>query len=142
MAKQSALSREEDLDRVFHALADPSRRRMVIRLVAGPATVSELAQPLTMAMPTVLQHLKVLEESGLVVSEKQGRVRTCRIEPEPMDKVQGWLAEQRAIWEARFDRLDAYLAEVQAAEAKQVPAKKTATGKKTNGKTAQRKRRR
>jgi DNA-binding transcriptional ArsR family regulator len=106
MAKQSLA-----LDRVFAALSDPTRRAMVVRLVRGPATVSELARPLPMSLPSVVQHLKVLEESGLVSSEKTGRVRTCRIEPEALDSAQSWLDRQRALWEARFDRLDALLKE-------------------------------
>lgn len=99
------------LDRAFAALADPTRRRIVERLVRGPASVGELARPLPMALPTVLQHLKVLEESGLVSSRKQGRVRTCRVEPENLGAAQAWLDEQRALWAARFDRFDALVEE-------------------------------
>ncbi len=113
MAKQSALRKEQQLDQVFHALADPSRRRMVVRLVDGPASVSELAKPLKMALPTVMQHLKVLEDSGLVVSRKEGRVRTCAIEPKPLEDVTHWLEVQRQLWEDRFDRLDSYLEDLQ-----------------------------
>ena len=105
------------LDRVFHALADPSRRAIVERLTRGPASVSELAKPLPMALPSVVQHLRVLEDSGLVRSEKAGRVRTCRIEPAPLSTAERWIAEQRALWEGRLDRLEAYLAELQAKEA-------------------------
>ena len=104
------------LDRVFHALADPSRRAIVERLTRGPASVSELAKPLPMALPSVVQHLRVLEDSGLVRSEKIGRVRTCRIEPAPLSTAEGWIAEQRALWEGRLDRLEAYLNELQAKE--------------------------
>ena len=104
------------LDRVFHALADPSRRAIVERLTRGPASVSELAKPLPMALPSVVQHLRVLEDSGLVRSEKVGRVRTCRIEPAPLSTAEGWIAEQRALWEGRLDRLEAYLNELQTKE--------------------------
>lgn len=97
------------LDRLFHALADPSRRAVVERLMRGPASVSDLAQPLDMALPTVLQHLKVLETSGLIRSRKIGRVRTCEIEAAALNEAEQWLARQRAFWEARLDRLDAYL---------------------------------
>lgn len=104
------------LDDVFHALADPTRRAIVARLIEGPTSVSELAKPLPMALPSVVQHLKVLEKSGLVRSEKVGRVRTCRIEPKQLSAAERWISEQRAIWEARLDRLEAYLDELQAQE--------------------------
>ena len=97
------------LDHVFQALADPSRRRMVERLMAGPASVTELAKPLPMALPTVVQHLKVLERGGLIRTEKKGRVRTCHIEPAPLSAAEQWIAEQRALWEGRLDRLGDYL---------------------------------
>ena len=93
------------LDRAFHALADESRRAIVVRLARGPASVSELAAPLQMSLPSVMGHLDVLQRSGLVRSEKAGRVRTCRLEPEPMRTLEQWIAEHRAIWERRFDRL-------------------------------------
>lgn len=101
----------EPVDRVFHALADPSRRQIVERLSRGPASVSELADPLPMTLPAVVQHLHVLELSGLVSSEKVGRVRTCRIEPAALRPVQRWIADRRASWERRLDRLGEYLAE-------------------------------
>jgi DNA-binding transcriptional ArsR family regulator len=104
------------LDRVFHALADPTRRAMVERLIRGPASVSELARPHRMALPTVVQHLKVLEQSGLVRSEKVGRVRTCRIEPKPLTTAETWIAGQREIWDGRLDRLEIYLKNLQAKE--------------------------
>ena len=97
------------LDRVFAALSDPTRRTVVARLARGPATVSELAKPLPMSLPTVFQHLKVLQASGLVSSEKKGRIRTFRMEVKQLDTVQTWLDKQRALWDARFDRLDALL---------------------------------
>src|SRR5215469_3398091 len=105
------------LDRVFQALADPTRRLMVERLARGPASVSELAAPLDMSLPAVVQHLQLLEASGLVRSEKTGRVRTCRIDAKALGKAEDWIAARRASWERRLDRLDAYLA-AQADEAK------------------------
>jgi DNA-binding transcriptional ArsR family regulator len=99
------------LDQVFHALADPTRRGMVERLVRGPATVSELSRPLDMSLPGVLQHLQVLEASGLVRSEKAGRVRTCRIEPDALRAAEAWVTGQRTAWETRLDRLGDYLAD-------------------------------
>ena len=98
------------LDLAFQALADPARRQMVMRLVRGPASVSELAEPLPMSLPAVLQHLQLLEASGLVHSEKKGRVRTCRIEPAALSAAEGWIGEQRTLWEGRLDRLEDYLA--------------------------------
>jgi DNA-binding transcriptional ArsR family regulator len=102
------------LDRVFHALADPSRRMIVERLIGGPASVSELAKPLPMALPTVVQHLRVLEKCGLIGSNKVGRVRTCHIEPAPLTAAERWITEQRALWEGRLDRLERYLKDLQA----------------------------
>jgi len=99
------------LDLMFQALSDPTRRAMVDRLTRGPATVSELAQPFAMSLPSVVQHLQVLETSGLVRSEKVGRVRTCRIETASLQTVEQWLSERRIEWERRLDRLGAYLAE-------------------------------
>src|ERR671932_2307727 len=101
----------EPVDRVFHALADPSRRLMIERLSRGPASVSELARPLPMSLPAVVQHLQVLETSGLVRSEKVGRVRTCEIEPAALRPVEQWISARRANWERRLDRLGDYLAE-------------------------------
>jgi DNA-binding transcriptional ArsR family regulator len=99
------------LDRVFHALADPARRHMLERLTRGPASVSELARPLTLTLPAVVQHLQVLESSGLITTEKVGRVRTCRIEPVALRTAEQWLAERRSTWERRFDRLEQILAD-------------------------------
>jgi DNA-binding transcriptional ArsR family regulator len=98
------------LDQVFQALADPTRRNMVERLVRGPASVTELARPQAMSLPAAMQHLQVLETCGLVRSEKTGRVRTCRIEPEALRAAEGWLGSQRTTWESRLDRLGEYLA--------------------------------
>lgn len=104
MPKQSAA-----LTRTFAALADPTRRRIVEQLSHAPASVSELARPLAMSLPAVVQHLHVLEESGLIRSEKTGRVRTCHIERKAIAGAQTWLAKQYDLWNARFDRLDALL---------------------------------
>lgn len=97
------------LDRTFHALADPTRRAMVQRLSRGPATVSELAKPLAISLPAVMQHLAVLEESGVVTSRKQGRVRTCQVEPKALTAAERWITERRQLWERRLDRLGEYL---------------------------------
>jgi DNA-binding transcriptional ArsR family regulator len=105
------LKQAERLDRVFQALADPSRRVMVERLTRGPASVSELAKPLDMSLPAVVQHLQVLEASGLIKTEKVGRVRTCTIEPKTLRQAEQWISDRRATWEVRLDRLGEYLAE-------------------------------
>ncbi|HEV2259446.1 MAG TPA: metalloregulator ArsR/SmtB family transcription factor [Streptosporangiaceae bacterium] len=99
------------LDQVFQALADPTRRGMVERLVRGPASVSELARPLAMSLPAVMQHLQVLEACGLVRSEKTGRVRTCHIESDTLRAAEAWIASQRTAWETRLGRLGEYLAD-------------------------------
>jgi len=104
------------LDAAFRALADPTRRAVVARLVKGPASVSDLARPFDMAMSTFLKHLKALEAGGLIVSEKKGRVRTCSIEPEALSRAESWLAGQRALWEGRLDRLEAYQDELKGVE--------------------------
>lgn len=97
------------LDRVFQALADRTRRAILRRLSDGTAPVSELARPFDMALPSFLQHLKVLERCGLVRSRKSGRIRTYRISPRPLQAAEGWMAEQRALWASRLDQLDRYL---------------------------------
>jgi DNA-binding transcriptional ArsR family regulator len=97
------------LDRAFQALSDPVRRRMLARLSRGPASVSELARPFSISLPAVLQHLKALEESGLVRSEKKGRVRTVRLQPKTLSAAESWIADRRAEWEAQADRLENYL---------------------------------
>ena len=104
------LNESAALDLAFQALADPTRRGLVARLSRGPASVSELARPLPISLPAVLQHLQLLEASGLVRSEKKGRVRTCRIEPKALATAESWIGEQRALWEGRLDRLEDYLA--------------------------------
>ena len=98
-----------DLDRVFQALADPTRRAVLQRLSRGAAATSELAQPFRMALPSFSQHLDVLENCGLVRSRKSGRVRTYRLAPQPLKAAEHWMAKQRAIWERRLDQLDDYL---------------------------------
>lgn len=100
---------DPNLDRLFHALADPTRRGMVERLLEGAATVSDLAGPTGMALPSVLKHLAVLEETGLVTTEKQGRTRICRASPAPLRAAESWMDAQRAVWEGRLDRLDDYV---------------------------------
>ena len=105
------LNHEVPLDRVFHALADPTRRLMVERLCRGPASVSELARPFAMSLAAVVQHLQVLEASGLVRSEKVGRVRTCHVESAGLRMAEQWITERRTSWERRLDRLGDYLAE-------------------------------
>jgi DNA-binding transcriptional ArsR family regulator len=101
------------LDRAFAALADPVRRGMLARLAKGPASVSELASPLPISLPAVLQHLKAMEASGLVASEKKGRVRTVRMEPQALSHAESWIAERRGEWEAQLDRLENYLQTLQ-----------------------------
>jgi DNA-binding transcriptional ArsR family regulator len=104
------LNHSGEVDVVFAALADPTRRRLVEQLGRGPASVSELARPLPISLPAVVQHLQVLEASGLVRSEKVGRVRTCRLEVKRLDTVQDWIEARRRTWEGRLDRLGDYLA--------------------------------
>ncbi len=107
------LNQSTALDLTFQALADPARRAMLERLSAGPASVSELARPLSMSMPAVLQHLAVLEGAGLTISRKAGRVRTCEISPQALGAAQDWLTARRAEWEQRLDRLEAFLTDLQ-----------------------------
>ena len=111
------------LDLMFQALADPSRRAMVDRLCRGPTSVSELARPLAMSLPAVVQHLQVLEASGLVRSEKVGRVRTCHIEPRALRSAEDWVRERRTTWERRLDKLGEYLAEQEEQERSQAGSK-------------------
>jgi DNA-binding transcriptional ArsR family regulator len=111
MLKHYQPTDQTPVELLFQALADPSRRSMVDRLSHGPASVSELARPFAMSLPAVVQHLHVLEASGLVRSEKVGRVRTCRIEPAALAQVEGWIGDRRRMWERRLDRLGEYLDE-------------------------------
>jgi DNA-binding transcriptional ArsR family regulator len=99
------------LDQVFQALADPTRRSIVERLIRSPASVSQLAQPLAMSLPAVMQHLQVLEACDLVRSQKIGRVRTCHVEPGALQRAEDWISGQRIAWEDRLDKLGQYLAE-------------------------------
>lgn len=92
------------VDSVFHALGDPSRRAMVERLSRGPASVSELAAPFAMSLAAVVQHVKVLEESGLITSQKMGRVRTCQLAPDGLKAAEHWISERCGLWERRLDR--------------------------------------
>ena len=101
------------LDRAYQALGDATRRALVERLTAGPATVSELARDQPMSLPAVMLHLKVLEQSGLVKSEKKGRVRTCAVVPAMLSEAERWITERRAMWERNLDRLGAYLEDIQ-----------------------------
>jgi DNA-binding transcriptional ArsR family regulator len=101
--------RDATLDRVFRSLSDPTRRAVLERLCRSPAPVTELAAPFDMALPSFIQHLEVLEESGLVRSEKNGRVRTYRIAPGALRGASTWLSRQRALWDTRLDQLDDYL---------------------------------
>jgi DNA-binding transcriptional ArsR family regulator len=99
-----------NVDRIFHALGDPTRRAIMEKLSDGPISVSKLAEPLEVTLAAVVQHLQVLEESGLVRTEKIGRVRTCRINPKGLDAVQQWIDDRRSVWEKRFGRLGDLLA--------------------------------
>jgi DNA-binding transcriptional ArsR family regulator len=105
------LNQVADLDRVFQALADPGRRTMLERLSAGPASVSELGRPLAMSLAAVVQHVQVLEASGLVRSQKLGRTRTCSLNPAALRSAEHWISERRTLVERRLDRLGEYLAE-------------------------------
>jgi DNA-binding transcriptional ArsR family regulator len=107
----NVLDPEPDLDRVFHALADPGRRRMLERLSQGPASVSELGKPLAMSLAAVLQHVQILEGSGLVQSRKLGRTRTCSLNAGALRSAERWMSERRTLVERRLDRLGQYLAD-------------------------------
>jgi DNA-binding transcriptional ArsR family regulator len=103
--------KKPSIDRVFHALGDPTRRAILEKLSQGPISVSRLAEPLDITLAAVVQHLQVLEQSGLVQTEKVGRVRTCRIEPGGLSVVEQWIGERRSMWERRLDQLGDLLAE-------------------------------
>lgn len=100
---------DPSLDALFQALADPTRRAMLERLARGPAPVSELARPTGLRLPTVMRHLSVLEEAGLVTTSKDGRVRSCALVPAALTPMRDWMEAQRAVWESRLDRLDDYV---------------------------------
>lgn len=97
------------LDRIFAALADPTRRAVLARLTAGPEKVSALAEPFDMALPSFMEHLKRLEDGGLIETRKQGRTRYCALKPGALDPVEAWMDEQRALWNARLDRLEDFV---------------------------------
>jgi DNA-binding transcriptional ArsR family regulator len=105
------VNQSTQLDRVFQALADGTRRSLVERLLVGPASVTELAKPFNMSLPAVMQHLQVLEDCNLIRSEKSGRVRTCQLESSGLRTAESWIAQQRTTWEDRLDRLDDLLSE-------------------------------
>jgi DNA-binding transcriptional ArsR family regulator len=105
------LNHAERIDRIFRALADPTRRQLLERLSTGPAAVSALAEPLDMSLAAVVQHVQVLQDAGLVRSEKVGRVRTCQVVPDALQPIQEWIAARRTPWENRLDALGAVLAE-------------------------------
>ena len=105
------LKQLDPLDAMFQALADPSRRSMIERLSRGPASVSQLAEPLAMSMPAVMQHLTVLEASGIVRTSKTGRVRSCELAPAALTTAEAWIHDRRLVWEQRLDRLEVLLAE-------------------------------
>ena len=111
-------NKQEALDRAFQALSDPTRRAILTRLTGGPASVGELAEPFAMAMPTLLRHVRVLEESRLIATRKTGRVRTCALQAEALAETEQWLAHQRAIWEQRLDRMESYVVALQDAKVK------------------------
>jgi DNA-binding transcriptional ArsR family regulator len=111
-----------DLDRVFHALADPGRRLMLERLSQGPASVSELGRPLSMSLAAVVQHVQVLEASGLVRTQKLGRTRTCSLDPMTLRSAESWISDRRTFVERRLDRLGRYLAETADPAAPDSPA--------------------
>ena len=108
------LQSQDALDQAFQALADPTRRAMIERLSRGPVTVSELAAPFDMSLTAVMQHLKVLEGAGLITRGRSAQWRPCRLEAAPLKEIDGWMNDYRRFWEASFDRLDAYLKELQA----------------------------
>jgi DNA-binding transcriptional ArsR family regulator len=107
---------QQALDSVFHALADPTRRAVVQRLSLGAATVSELAEPFDMALPSFMKHLGVLERSKLIVSRKAGRVRTCEVKHENLAAAEHWFEEQRSLWKNRYENLDGLLAKLSGEE--------------------------
>ena len=117
-------NKQESFDLVFAALSDPTRRAIVMRLCREPASVSELSKPFAMAMPTLLQHVRVLETSGLIETEKIGRVRTCSLRAEVMARTEQWLATQRAAWEQRLDRMESYVNKLHATETKNAKHKR------------------
>lgn len=133
------LNQSETLDRAFHALADPTRRALLDQLTRGPATVSDLARPFQSTLASIVQHIQVLEGSGLVMTAKVGRTRTCRVSSEAIASVEKWLSERRQIWEGRFDRLGALL-EASGIPAVEPAAPPPAAPKRTSAKNTRRSR--
>ena len=125
------------LDQVFAALADPTRRAIVMRLCTGEASVGELAEPFEMALPSFMKHIHVLETCGLLQSEKEGRVRTCRLSPDAMLSAEDWFQHQRAMWEARLDRFEAYVMKLKKERA--AAKRPSKTTEKTTNKPSKRK---
>lgn len=106
-----------ELNHIFQALADPTRRAVLAQLGRGPASISDLAEPFDMALPSFMKHIHFLEDSGLITTQKQGRVRTCIIEKQRFAAVEAWLSAQRSLWEGRTDRLEQFVTRIQAAKA-------------------------
>jgi DNA-binding transcriptional ArsR family regulator len=121
------LNQPEDIDRILQALADPTRRRIVERLGDGPASVTTLAAPLPMSLPAVVQHLQVLENSGLIASQKVGRVRTCRLDLDRLSSVEDWIDARRRSWARRLDRLGDVLAAEATSDLTTAPQSKEST---------------
>ena len=113
------------LDNVFSALSDPTRRAVVMRLCEGEASVGELAKPFDMALPSLMKHIRILENSGLLVSQKTGRVRTCSLQTEALETIEVWLTAQREIWEQRLDRLEIYVEKLKKKETSNVRKRKS-----------------
>jgi DNA-binding transcriptional ArsR family regulator len=120
MANQST-----QLDHVFGALSDATRRAIIMRLCEGEASVGELAKPFEMALPSLMKHIRILENTGLVASEKTGRVRTCSLQTEALETIEVWLTSQRAIWEQRLDRLEIYVEKLKKKEKSNVRRRKS-----------------
>ena len=109
----TADTNEKELDAIFHALADPTRRAILSRLAAGEATVNELAEPFSISLPAISRHLKVLEAAGLISRGRDAQYRPCRLEPAPLQEAQDWIGRHQEAWAERFDRLDDYLQRLQ-----------------------------
>jgi DNA-binding transcriptional ArsR family regulator len=114
----------DPLSTTFAALADPTRRAILARLTAGEASVTELAEPFDISMPAISRHLKVLERAGLIARGREAQWRPCRLDPRPLEQLDGWLDDYRQFWEQSFDRLDDYLRELQKKEKKNVSPRK------------------
>lgn len=127
MAQHPRLARSAQLDGAFQALADPTRRAVLGRLGAGPASVGELAAPFDMALPSFMKHIRYLESTGWITSSKTGRVRTCALEKQSFDVVETWLSEQRSIWEGRTDRLEQFVTGQDGTAHEVAPAQEMAT---------------